>query len=59
MNELEAAEKLGALLNEIEEAGIAVQIQPSNRGGYHLSVGDGGVHLMEPPCEDEPWEVRS
>ena len=59
MNEKEAAEKLAVLLNEIEEAGIAVQIEPNFGSGYHLSVGDGSVHLMEPPSEGEPWEVLS
>lgn len=57
MTEEEAAAKLCELLNEIEEAGIAVQIQPGSSGESHLSVGDGGVHLLEPPSEDEPWEL--
>lgn len=59
MTEEEAAHKLCELLNEIEEAGVAVQIQPNFGSGYHLSVGEGGVHLVEPPCEGEPWEVRT
>lgn len=53
MTEQEAAERLCALLNEIEEAGHAVMIQPD-----HLMIGDGSVHILEPPCEDEPWEVQ-
>lgn len=53
MTEQEAADRLCVLLNEIEEAGHAVQIQ-----GETLTVGEGSVYLVEPPCEDEPWEVR-
>lgn len=57
MNEREAAARLCELLNEIEEAGIAVQITRNFGVGYHLSLGDGGTYLMEPPCEGEPWEA--
>jgi len=59
MTELEAADRLCALLNEIEEAGHAVQISPGFGSDYHLSIGEGSVYLAEPPCEDEPWEVRA
>lgn len=58
MTELEAADRLCALLNEIEAAGHAVQISPGWDGSYHLMVGEGDVYLAEPPCEGEPWEVR-
>lgn len=58
MTEKEAAIKLAALLNEIEEAGIAVTIEPYYTNGYHLSVGAGGLYLSEPPCDGEPWEMR-
>lgn len=57
MTEEEAGTKLATLLNEIEEAGIPVQILSSSGDGYHLSVGDGDVYLMEPPSEGEPWEL--
>jgi hypothetical protein len=55
VTEQEAADKLGALLNEIEQAGVEVSIQPF-KGGFHLAVG-ADIYIMEPPCEDEPWEV--
>jgi len=58
MTEEEAANRLCELLNEIEEAGIAVQIAPSFGSGYHLAIGEGAIYIAEPPCEDEPWEVR-
>lgn len=58
MTELEAAEKLGALLNEIEEAGHMVYLHPDLVGpGHHIAIGEGGVYIAEPPCEGEPWEV--
>lgn len=57
MTEEEAAKKLAAVLNEIEEAGIAIQIFPALRDQYHMAVGDGGAYLMEPPSEGEPWEL--
>ena len=47
----EAAHRLCALLNEIEEAGHQVLF-----GDESLFIGD--VQIAEPPCEDEPWEVR-
>jgi hypothetical protein len=53
MTEQEAANRLCELLNEVEEAGIAVMLQPD-----HLLIGEGSVHIVEPPCEGEPWEVR-
>lgn len=55
MNEEEAAAKLAALLNEIEEAGHAV-FWAGRDGAMGLLIGD--VHIAQPPCEDEPWEVQ-
>jgi hypothetical protein len=58
VTEKEAANRLCELLNEIEAAGYAVQISPNFGSGYHLSVGEGGVHLAEPRFDDGVWEVR-
>jgi hypothetical protein len=56
MTEQEAAERLCTLLNEIEEAGYEVSWADLS-GGSGLVVGR-EVLIAEPPCEDEPWEVR-
>lgn len=56
MTEEEAAAKLGALLNEIEEAGHVIRWMAYD-GHEGLEVGD-TQFVAEPPCEDEPWEVR-
>jgi hypothetical protein len=53
MTEAEAAEKLAALLNEIEEAGHVVCF-----GDNRLGVGQ-VTHIAEPSYDGEPWEVRS
>jgi hypothetical protein len=59
VTEEEAAERLCELLNEVEEAGIVVMLHPNIPGpGHHISIGQGGTYLAEPPSEDEPWEVR-
>jgi hypothetical protein len=56
VTEQEAAERLCALLNEVEAAGY--QISWSSSDGYEgLFIGD--IQIAEPPCGDEPWEVRS
>lgn len=55
MTEEEAADRLCELLNEIEGAGHQVHWSSRN-GDEGLFIGD--VHIAEPPCEDEPWEVR-
>jgi len=59
MTEQEAAERLCTLLNEIEAAGIPVSVG-EHRIGYGSAWGldVGNLFLAEPPCEDEPWEVR-
>jgi hypothetical protein len=56
MTEKEAAAKLGALLNEIEASGHVIR-WTSYDGHEGLEVGDAHF-IAEPPCEDEPWEVR-
>ena len=57
MTEQEAAAKLCALLNEIEDAGHVIRWTFYD-GVEGLEVGD--AHFVaEPPCEDEPWEVRA
>lgn len=56
MTEEEAAARLAALLNEIEEAGHAVQITPNYGRGYHLSVGESAA-VYEPRFDDGAWEV--
>jgi len=55
VTEKEAANRLCELLNEIEASGHAVQWS-SRDGDEGLFIGD--VHIAEPPCEGEPWEVR-
>jgi hypothetical protein len=52
----EAANKLCALLNEIEEAGHQIQAQ-TYRNQDFISVSQ--TLIAGPPCEGEPWEVRS
>lgn len=53
MTEEEAAAKLCALLNEIEDAGHEVHY------ASHTSLlWTGDVAIAAPPCEGEPWEVR-
>lgn len=53
MTELEAADKLAAVLNEIEEAGLQVTAD------HNESLWVGDVQIAAPPCEGEPWEVRA
>jgi hypothetical protein len=55
MTEEEAANRLCELLNEIEETGHQVHWSSRN-GDEGLFIGD--AQVAEPPCEDEPWEVR-
>lgn len=55
MTEQEAAERLCALLNEIEAAGHAVWWSPDPGAGLQI---EGGPFVAEPPCDGEPWEVR-
>lgn len=52
MNEREAAKKLIALLNEIQEAGHEVAI---GNGGTDLWVGE--TCIVEPKLDDEPWRL--
>lgn len=52
MTEQEAAEKLCALLNEIEAAGREVQIDET---GFRLWVGEWAVKA--PRLEDGSWET--
>jgi len=56
MTEQEAAERLCALLNEIEAAGHEVSIDPNFGSGYHLSVGKSAA-VHEPRFDDGDWEV--
>jgi hypothetical protein len=56
MSEEEAANRLCELLNEIEEAGHQVS-WADRASGSGLMVGP-EVLIAEPPCEDEPWDVR-
>ena len=58
MTEQEAAERLCALLNEIEAAGHGVGIQPNFGSGYHLTVGEDAA-VYEPRFDDAAWEVES
>jgi len=54
VTEQEAADRLCALLNEIEEVGYEVHYST------HLNVlWVGSIQIAAPPCEDEPWEVRA
>ena len=55
MTELEAADRLCALLNEIEEAGYQIQTRIYKDVDY-ISVGQ--TVIAGPPCEGEPWEVQ-
>lgn len=57
MTEREAAEKLAALLNEIQEEGYEVALEPLHGGGYCIGVGD--YYLPDPPSHGAPWEVKS
>lgn len=55
MTEEEAAERLCALLNEIQAAGHQVSVsERSDRGA--LEVG-GCTSVLEPFFEDAPWEA--
>lgn len=55
MNERGAAEKIAALLNEIQAAGFQVSVsERSDRGA--LDVGD-WFSVVEPFFEDQPWEA--
>lgn len=56
MTEQEAAERLCALLNEIEGAGHPVSIDPNFGSGHHLSVGQEAA-VYEPRFDDRVWEV--
>lgn len=56
MTEQEAAEKLGALLNEIEEAGHLVHWH--NESGHFEGLAIGEYLIAEPRSEGEPWEVQ-
>lgn|GEM_PF-5358257 len=52
MTELEAAERLCALLNEVETAGLQVTVDHNE----NIWVGD--VQVAAPSDDEEPWEVR-
>lgn len=55
VNEREAAEKIAALLNEIQAAGLQVSVsERSDRGA--LEVGD-WFSVVEPFFDDQPWEA--
>lgn len=56
MTEEEAAEKLAALLRDIEVAGHRVGIVPNFGSGHFLVVGDNQC-LYEPTEDDGVWEV--
>ena len=52
MTEQEAAERLAALLNEIEVAGHEISYST------HSNVlWVGGREILAPPCDGEPWEL--
>lgn len=53
MTATEAAAKLAELLNEIEAADIVVATSSKSDG-----IWVGQEFIMEPPSEDEPWEIR-
>jgi hypothetical protein len=53
VTELEAAEKIAAVLNEVEAAGLQVTVDHNE----NIWVGD--VQIAAPASEDEPWEVRA
>jgi hypothetical protein len=51
MTELEAAEKLCAVLNEIEQAGYQVHATYGN-------IDVAAIDVIAPRWDDEPWKVR-
>lgn len=56
MNEREAAEKLAALINEIQAAGHQVAINEVLPGRFLLEIGD-TYGVLEPVFADTAWEV--
>lgn len=56
MTEEEAAEKLVALLNEIEAAGHEVGSYATNDSDSRIYVGT-RFELAPPNTDEEPWEV--